>query len=186
MNKYCLSIVFVGVVLINSPVCAMTLQWETGGGGNNHYYEAVSGDVSWSEALLLAESSSFNGVAGHLVTITSVEENDWIWTNLGAVNAYFLGGTDQIVEGSWEWITGESWSYVNWNSGEPNDVPWALPTGEDALQFADNGKWNDVPVTGYISGGYIIEYEAVPVPAAVWLFGSGLISLIGAARRKKV
>ena len=57
MNKYCLSIVFVGVVLINSPVCAMTLQWETGGGGNNHYYEAVSGDVSWSEALLLAESS---------------------------------------------------------------------------------------------------------------------------------
>ena len=27
--------------------------------------------------------------------------------------------------------------------------------------------------------------EAVPVPAAVWLFGSGLIGLIGVARRKK-
>ncbi len=26
----------------------------------------------------------------------------------------------------------------------------------------------------------------VPVPAAVWLFGSGLIGLIGVARRKKV
>jgi hypothetical protein len=26
---------------------------------------------------------------------------------------------------------------------------------------------------------------AVPIPAAVWLFGSGLIGLIGAARRKK-
>jgi len=25
----------------------------------------------------------------------------------------------------------------------------------------------------------------VPVPAAVWLFGSGLIGLIGIARRKK-
>ncbi|NOR25951.1 MAG: VPLPA-CTERM sorting domain-containing protein, partial [Desulforhopalus sp.] len=25
-----------------------------------------------------------------------------------------------------------------------------------------------------------------PVPAAVWLFGSGLIGLIGVARRKKV
>ena len=28
--------------------------------------------------------------------------------------------------------------------------------------------------------------EVVPVPAAVWLFGSGLIGLIGIARRKKV
>ena len=27
--------------------------------------------------------------------------------------------------------------------------------------------------------------SAVPVPAAVWLFGSGLIGLIGIARRKK-
>jgi len=29
------------------------------------------------------------------------------------------------------------------------------------------------------------EVSAVPVPAAVWLFGSGLIGLIGVARRKK-
>ena len=28
------------------------------------------------------------------------------------------------------------------------------------------------------------EFSAVPVPAAVWLFGSGLLGLIGAARRK--
>ncbi len=28
--------------------------------------------------------------------------------------------------------------------------------------------------------------SAVPVPAAVWLFGSGLICLIGIAKRKKV
>ncbi len=28
--------------------------------------------------------------------------------------------------------------------------------------------------------------SAVPVPAAIWLFGSGLIGLIGVARRKKV
>lgn len=36
--------------------------------------------------------------------------------------------------------------------------------------------------------GYVDSYgsaDAVPVPAAVWLFGSGLIGLIGVARRKK-
>ena len=29
------------------------------------------------------------------------------------------------------------------------------------------------------------EFSPVPVPAAVWLFGSGLLGLIGAARRKE-
>ena len=32
----------------------------------------------------------------------------------------------------------------------------------------------------------IINTSPVPVPAAVWLFGSGLIGLVGIARRKKV
>jgi len=30
-----------------------------------------------------------------------------------------------------------------------------------------------------------VEIAPVPVPAAVWLFGSGLLGLIGVARRKK-
>lgn len=34
-------------------------------------------------------------------------------------------------------------------------------------------------------GQYGIEISQVPVPAAVWLFGSGLIGLIGISRRKK-
>jgi len=34
-------------------------------------------------------------------------------------------------------------------------------------------------------GSYLVSASAVPVPAAVWLFGSGLIGLIGVARRKK-
>ena len=33
-------------------------------------------------------------------------------------------------------------------------------------------------------GSYLIRTSVVPVPAAVWLFGSGLIGLIGFARRK--
>jgi len=34
------------------------------------------------------------------------------------------------------------------------------------------------------NGGFTSEISAVPVPAAVWLFGSGLIGLIGFAKRK--
>jgi hypothetical protein len=34
------------------------------------------------------------------------------------------------------------------------------------------------------TAGYVSTVSAVPVPAAVWLFGSGLVGLIGVARRK--
>lgn len=37
-------------------------------------------------------------------------------------------------------------------------------------------------ISGYWD--YYDEYPAVPVPAAVWLFGSGLLGLAGVARRK--
>lgn len=45
------------------------------------------------------------------------------------------------------------------------------------------------PVAGCTSEAYFdnvsVTVEAIPVPAAVWLFGSGLIGLIGIARRRK-
>ena len=34
-------------------------------------------------------------------------------------------------------------------------------------------------------GSLLVQTTAVPVPAAVWLFGSGLLGLVGIARRKK-
>ncbi|MDX2487444.1 MAG: VPLPA-CTERM sorting domain-containing protein [Gammaproteobacteria bacterium] len=48
----------------------------------------------------------------------------------------------------------------------------------------------DVGLRNSQSAVYSIAYDnftitAVPVPAAIWLFGSGLIGLIGIARRKK-
>jgi hypothetical protein len=39
--------------------------------------------------------------------------------------------------------------------------------------------------TGSIDGGYELTGYTVPIPAAVWLFGSGLIGLIGIGRIKK-
>ena len=38
---------------------------------------------------------------------------------------------------------------------------------------------------GEVWNTQILSVSAVPVPAAVWLFGSGLIGLIGFAKRKK-
>lgn len=48
-----------------------------------------------------------------------------------------------------------------------------------------NGASLQIYGGGYDSGLALVGTTAVPVPAAVWLFGSGLIGLVGIARRKK-
>jgi len=47
------------------------------------------------------------------------------------------------------------------------------------------GNGNAVQLTFETSGGVLaVDVSQVPVPAAVWLFGSGLIGLVGVARRR--
>lgn len=47
--------------------------------------------------------------------------------------------------------------------------------------------WNSIRTTDVApdTGSALIRVSAIPVPAAVWLFGSGLLGLIGVARRNK-
>lgn len=52
--------------------------------------------------------------------------------------------------------------------------------GVDTSPFSDSWFRQDGKTTSHIS-----VYGAVPVPAAVWLFGSGLLGLVGISRRKK-
>ncbi len=57
------------------------------------------------------------------------------------------------------------------------DIYTYMGTG---LPYSDVWSHTDKFATSHIS-----VYGVVPVPAAVWLFGSGLLGLIGIARRKK-
>lgn len=62
-----------------------------------------------------------------------------------------------------------------------------------AMVTGDTGTWYHTDKASYqnVKSGEVAmiiygDVSSVPVPAAVWLFGSGLIGLIGFARRKKV
>ncbi len=179
---------------------------------NNHYYQLISFDelgerLDWGQAFSYSRSLMHQGRQGHLATITSAQEDDFVW-QLGA-QGHFLGASDnsyQNNQGDWEhqswvWVTGEEFTYTNWLPGEPNhwqDGYDATPNNEDYLLYwwnegAQGGRWNDTNIdSSYIDGhgldytaaGFVVEYSletapsAVPVPAAFWLFASAIIALI--------
>ena len=60
---------------------------------------------------------------------------------------------------------------------------FTLTTGADLEFFIKDGP-NGYEFSGDNLGG--ISLATIPIPAAVWLFGSGLLGLVGMARRKKV
>lgn len=123
---------------------------------NGHYYYLydVSGlaDASkntWENALGFCD-----GANGYLATITSKEENDFLFSYMnqcGYSSAYF-GLTDRKKEGQWEWCNGETVSYTNWNQNEPGGG-----ANENYGMFYwkyEDGTWNDGDFkNGVDSGG---------------------------------
>ena len=105
--------------------------------GNYYYiYSDVCG--TWEEAADYCSS-----LGGHLAVISSQEENDALFQYLaqcGYETAYF-GYSDAENEGEWVWVTGESNSYSNFRSTEPNGG-----RNENYAEFYwkfDDGTWND-------------------------------------------
>lgn len=104
---------------------------------------------------------------GHLVTITSADEQDFVNSIAESANVdtYIIGATDRSVEGEWTWMTGEPWDYSNWStSSEPND---GLGRGEDyCVSSTSRGrKWLDVygGYDNYTSrDAFICEWDNVP------------------------
>ena len=112
---------------------------------NGHYYkEFIVPGHNWHNAVAEAEN-----LGGYLACISDATENDWLLLNFpprGGQQEAFLGGTDEVTEGVWEWISGEPWSYDNWSPGEPNN----RFDEEHYLEWATT--WNDVPDVGYPFG----------------------------------
>ena len=137
------------------------------------YYKFVNSGVTWNSARVAARSSTLNGMAGYLATVTSASEFTFIKNKAGASQVW-LGGSDVSSEGVWRWIDDpgvpadesgvQFWQgagagyatngmYTSWNTGEPNDSGG----NEDALQIESSGNWNDLP-TNSTTLPYVIEY----------------------------
>jgi len=204
MSKHNLLIVIAGMLtfLGGAGVAnAVPVQWSV----NGHYYDVVSSKdyVSWDEANRDSQTLEHNGLSGHLVTLTSAAENDFVWQLLSAASAddfdrYWLGGyqVDGASEpvGGWTWVTTEVWDYENWHVGEPNNSG-RHGVDQNWLHYWDTtiGEWDDMDLRDIMTG-YVIEYDsfslrpdaAVPAPLTVLMFGAGLIGIAVSRVRRKV
>ena len=153
-------------------------------GGN--YYELITEPADWETANAAANAATFNGMNGHLVTITSAEENEFVAKQLGEFTTAWTAGSDVNLDGDFHWSAGPEAGTQFWTGGIAGSAVGyaAFPAGAEPNNFMGNeqrveifywaGDWNDQFHEDRIA--YIIEYEAVPEPAT-----AGLASLAGLA-----
>jgi len=141
------------------------------------------GFMNWSDANSWAANLSINGVTNWRLPEADIscigwpcsdsELGNFYYNVLGNPSHPFLPATSgpfyNIMSGSSYWTSTEytsstikAWSYKlnggqNYENKSYSRYAWAVHSG---------------------------DVSAVPIPAAVWLFGSGLIGLVGFARRK--
>jgi hypothetical protein len=126
---------------------------------NGHSYQRFSTPKTWNDAKAACAT-----LGGYLATVTSQEEQKYVLSKGGQA---WLGAADEAQEGAWRWITGEAWSWTNWDGGEPNDGC----NGQDYLQIYPGGTWDDQGGPGCFKDTvlpYICEWSSGS-PAASWL-----------------
>ncbi|MCC8068082.1 MAG: Ig-like domain-containing protein, partial [Clostridiales bacterium] len=120
---------------------------------DGHSYRLYTDTTTFAAAEVYCEN-----IGGHLVTITSAEEQTLVASLVSSASSggYYIGANK--VDESWTWITGEAWNYTNWASGEPNlEIP-----PEEWVIIKSNGMWYDHNENGKYQNeilGFICEWE---------------------------
>lgn len=141
--------------------------------GTIHYYQAIAvpGGITWNAARVQAEDSG-----GYLATLTSQEENDFVFALLDS-NAYWyrrpgsgtlagpwLGGYQPSgshePDSGWRWVTTEPFGFRNWSTGQPDNEG-----NESALHFGESvgvrvPTWDDLDAGDDSIRGFVRELSA--------------------------
>jgi hypothetical protein len=138
-------------------------------GVNGHFYRPIATGATYTAARAASLLTTFKGQKGYLVTITSADEDAFIFNNVPQGNIWFAL-TDEVSEARWTIDAGPEkgtlikinngqtngnipGQYNNWAGGEPNnsgDEDYAV------TKWGGGSQWNDLP--NHFSCAYVIEY----------------------------
>jgi hypothetical protein len=138
-------------------------------GVNGHFYRPIATGATYTNARAASLLTTFKGQKGYLVTITSADEDAFIFANVPQSSIWFAL-TDEASEARWTIDAGPEkgtlikinngqtngnipGQYNNWASGEPNnsgDEDYAV------TKWGGGSQWNDLP--NHFSCAYVIEY----------------------------
>ncbi len=158
----------------------------TGGGADVSIETSISGDVNLSisgsamDILMYAGESVDDINPDQAFTLTGVLQADNLFDGTFTIGGGLLSGSFMNLDvkqitfmGS---TTGSAAGFLDFTGG-------SLQQGAIGGNVLINWSGDAYSNAGSISTGKL-EVSPVPVPAAVWLFGSGLLGLVGIARRK--
>ena len=104
---------------------------------NGHNYVLYESGLSWTEAKRFCEEQG-----GHLATISSRGEQNAIWTLVksGSKKMCWIGGQRHKTM-HFRWLTGEKFSYTNWDTGAPGDNN--IGDKDAIMLYKSTGRWKD-------------------------------------------
>lgn len=105
----------------------------------HRYYIIDDPDVNdWDSAKRYCDN-----VNGYLATITSQEENDFVFDYISEQADYssvYFGMSDRSSEGEWKWTNGERVSYTAWAHNEPQSKNSSFDFARFCMD-KENGMW---------------------------------------------
>lgn len=191
MKKELLSKLITGLLVIGTvgTAGAVPVQWS---GGNDHWYELVTSGsaITWVDADAAAKASTFNGLPGYLVSLTSKAENNWVFYNIVKTIDAWTGGYQAIPgdNNSWHWTSGESWGFTAWVGGQPDNAGGGVQHTLYWNPTVNTPEWGDAPDTWSDKpSAFVVEYHQniIPEPATLLLFGTGIVVLAGTTIKRK-
>ena len=125
----------------------------------NNYYKSNS-TSTWTDAY-----QNCIDVGGHLVTISSQEENDLIhgfideiWDDecgCWGTEHFWIGLTDELNENNFLWVSGEEYNFTNWLPNQPDN---SGGNQNYTILEGSTGQWDD---SGDFATLYVLEMPCV-------------------------
>ncbi len=137
-------------------------------------YYPVYEVLHWEDAKIHAER-----LGGHLAAVTSGQEHDNIVLALGSTVMkrynFWLGASDESLQGNWRWVTGEPFDYSRWRRVEDGMTPDNKTGDEKFLGYicGGNNQWDDS--ANSLWQPYIMEINASLDPLNPDCDGDGIL-----------